>query len=137
MMKKILILLLCLLLMIAVSACSNTEHVNWTLDSVPVPDEMKEFEAERGDDYLVYVNRNLGYDVLTAYEALLTKKGFTVVPEVQESDVYEATATHNNATVQLYFETADWDLTDPEFRANGGAGLDTSIFEIVITITEK
>ncbi len=110
--------------------------VNWTLDTVPVPDELKEFPGSQGDNYIEYVNRNVGYDVLKSYENLLTEKGFTIVQDTLEPNLYAATATQNNTTVRIYYETADWDLTDPEFLANGGAGLDTSIFSIVIEIEQ-
>lgn len=112
------------------------ETVVYTLDTVPKPTMGGQAGEDIGEDYAEYVSRNASYQSLTDYEALLTDEGFTVEVTKLRSDLYRSVATNANARIDITFETADWDLTDPEALADGAAGLDTSVFAVYITVEE-
>ena len=112
------------------------EVVVYTLDTVPKPTMGGQAGEDIGEDYAEYISRNASYQSLTDYEALLTDEGFTVEVTKLRPDLYRSVATNANARIDITFETADWDLTDPEALANGAAGRDTSVFAVYITVEE-
>lgn len=114
----------------------RTKAETWTLDTVPKPTMDGQAGENIGEDYVEYISRNASYQSLMDYESLLTTEDFTIEVTEKSANRYTAVATNGNARIDITFETADWDLTDPEALANGAAGLDTSIFDVYITVEE-
>ncbi len=164
-MKKILSFLLAIVMAVGLTACGtdkpaegNTTPVGgieenngeanqpqtakpviYTMNDIPVPEAMKEYPADISEEYATYVNRNLKPEVVSDYEETLKSMGFTVEVTSEDDHLHQSVAKHGNAEILIFYEhyepTAE-QMADPEFRADGGMGLDRSVFEIQIFITE-
>ncbi len=113
----------------------------YTVDEVPVPEELWEDEENRTEDgrgsWRYFIKRNLSAEILADYRELLIAEGFVITETRVEASVYAAKATQGNVELSIYFETADLDMTDPDFFKNGGAYCDSSIFEVQLFVAPE